>query len=52
MSAESLSQEFAALEIIHLKELERSVVEGSGHTGQAAVVQLIARKPMGTDNRF
>lgn len=44
MSAESLSQEFAALEIIHLKELEREVVEGSGHTGLAAVVQLIARK--------
>jgi 2-polyprenyl-3-methyl-5-hydroxy-6-metoxy-1,4-benzoquinol methylase len=44
MSAESLSQEFAALEIIHLKELERNVVEGSGHTGLAAVVQLIARK--------
>lgn len=45
MSAESLSQEFASLEIIHLKELEREVVEGSGHTGLAAVVQLIARKP-------
>lgn len=45
MSAESLSQEFASLEIIHLKELEREVVEGSGHTGHAAVVQLIARKP-------
>ncbi len=52
MSAESLSQEFAALEIIHLRELERKVVEGSGHTGLAAVVQLIARKPMGTNNRF
>jgi len=44
MGAESLSQEFASLEIIHLKELEREVVEGSGHTGLAAVVQLIARK--------
>ena len=44
MSAESLSQEFGSLEIIHLKELEREVVEGSGHTGLAAVVQLIARK--------
>jgi len=44
MGAESLSQEFASLEIIHLKELERDVVEGSGHTGLAAVVQLIARK--------
>lgn len=46
MSAESLSQEFASLEIIHLKELEREVVEGSGHTGHAAVVQLIARKSL------
>jgi len=44
MSSESLSQEFAALEIIHLKELERNVVEGSGHTGLAAVIQFIARK--------
>jgi len=44
MGAESLSQEFSSLEIIHLKELERDVVEGSGHTGLAAVVQLIARK--------
>lgn len=44
MSTETLSREFSALEIIHLKELERNVMEGSGHTGQAAVVQLIARK--------
>jgi hypothetical protein len=44
--AESLSEEFASLEIIHLKELERNVVEGSGHTSEAAAVQLIARKRM------
>jgi hypothetical protein len=45
MSAEALARELAPLEIVHLEELERDVSEGSGHTGRAAVVQLIARKP-------
>ena len=44
MSSEALAREFASLEIVHLKELERDVIEGNGHTGHAAVVQLIARK--------
>ena len=45
MSAEALARELAPLEIVQLEELERDVSEGSGHTGHAAVVQLIARKP-------
>lgn len=32
-------------EILHAARLEREVVEGSFHTGRAAVTQLIARKP-------
>jgi hypothetical protein len=29
----------------HAVETERPVVEGVGHTGQGAVVQVLARKP-------
>lgn len=44
MSAEVLREEFATLEIIHLEERVRDVVEGTGHSGEAAVVQFIGRK--------
>ena len=44
MTAESLKEEFASLEIVHVEESIRTVVEGSGHSGEAAVVQLIAIK--------
>lgn len=44
MTASALREEFEELEILHLEELIRDVVEGSGHSGEAAVVQLIARK--------
>lgn len=36
---------FAGLECLVARELERDVVEGSGHTGAAAVVQILARRP-------
>lgn len=45
VTADMLRQELPGLQILHLEELEREVVEGRGHTGLAAVVQLIARKP-------
>lgn len=45
VTAVQLEQEFAGLEFLHLVELEREVVEGTGHTGRAAVVQMLARKP-------
>lgn len=45
MSLELLRDELPGLEFWHAAELERDVVEGSGHTGVGAVVQLIARKP-------
>lgn len=37
--------ELAGLVFEHLEELERDVVEGDLHSGRAAVVQCIARKP-------
>ncbi len=36
---------FGALSFLHAKELERDVIEGPGHTGRAAVLQLLAQKP-------
>lgn len=46
--AADLERELVGLEPMRLVELERDVVEGSGHTGGAAVVQMIGRKPGGT----
>lgn len=45
MSARKIRAEFPNLEIALLQELEREVVEGSGHTGLASVVQFVGRKP-------
>lgn len=45
MTLEGLRDELAGLEFVHAAELEREVVEGPGHTGVGAVVQVIARKP-------
>jgi hypothetical protein len=45
MTREDLIQEFAGLDILMLNETVRSVIEGVGHTGQGAVVQLVAQKP-------
>jgi hypothetical protein len=45
MTLDSLRDELAGLEFIHAKELVRDIVEGAGHTGIGAVVQIIARKP-------
>ncbi len=44
MTLDSLSADFPDLEFLHARELEREVVEGTGHTGHAAVVQLLARR--------
>ncbi|GEM_PF-3589410 len=40
----SLILELAGLNLVHLIELERNVVEGIYHTGLSAVVQAIAVK--------
>ncbi len=45
MTLDALREELAGLEFHHGAELVREVVEGSGHTGTAAVVQLVAVKP-------
>ncbi|MEI7548022.1 MAG: class I SAM-dependent methyltransferase [Actinomycetota bacterium] len=45
MTLDALRDELAGLEFIHAVELEREVLEGAGHTGLGAVVQVIARKP-------
>jgi SAM-dependent methyltransferase len=44
-TAEELREELAGLELPILRERERDVVEGRLHTGRAAVVQVLGRKP-------
>ncbi len=45
MTEDKVRQEFPGIKMILLREMEREVVEGSGHTGLASVVQCIGRKP-------
>lgn len=45
MTLDILRRELTGLEILHGEELERPVIEGPGHTGMGAVVQVIARRP-------
>lgn len=45
MHLEALEQELAGLEFIHAVEIDREVLEGKYHTGEGAVVQVLARKP-------
>lgn len=45
MTLAGLIEELAGLEIEHGVELERPVLEGRGHTGVGAVVQVVARRP-------
>ena len=45
MSLDDLREELAGLEFERAEELERSVLEGRYHTGEASVVQIIGRKP-------
>ncbi|MCY1036067.1 class I SAM-dependent methyltransferase [Corallococcus sp. BB11-1] len=44
-TAEALREDFAGLELPVLREMTREVREGTLHTGPAAVVQLVGRKP-------
>lgn len=44
LTAEIARDAFASLEIERCQELEREVVEGTGHTGHAAVLQFIGRR--------
>lgn len=45
MTLDGLRDELAPLVLDHGVELEREVVEGTGHTGPGAVVQVVARRP-------
>lgn len=45
MSLEGLKEELVGLELVHAKEVERNINEGSLHTGMGAVVQIVAIKP-------
>jgi SAM-dependent methyltransferase len=45
MTEALLREDFKELDIVHLTELKRDVIEGRGHTGAADVVQLTAVKP-------
>ncbi|MEO1352461.1 MAG: class I SAM-dependent methyltransferase [Cyanobacteria bacterium J06635_15] len=44
MTIGKLNREFSSLDTVLLREIEREVSEGEGHTGMASVVQFIARK--------
>ena len=40
----ALEQEIVGLDVVLARDAERDVIEGSGHTGPGAVVQLVARR--------
>ena len=44
MTTDKLNREFSNFETVLLREVEREVSEGEGHSGMASVVQFIARK--------
>lgn len=44
MTTAQLREELAGLEFEIIRELERDVIEGGGHTGRGAVVQVLARR--------
>ena len=44
MSVDKLRREFPNFEPVLLREIERELSEGDGHTGMASVVQFIGRK--------
>ena len=44
MTLAALRDELVGLEFLIGREVEREVIEGTGHTGRAAVVQVLARR--------
>ena len=44
MTLAALRDEFAGLELLIGREIEREVIEGAGHTGRGAVMQILARR--------
>ena len=45
MTLAALRDELSDLDFLVARELERDVIEGLGHTGRGAVVQILARRP-------
>ncbi len=45
MTLAALREELSGLEFLIARERERDVIEGDGHTGRGAVVQILARRP-------
>jgi SAM-dependent methyltransferase len=45
MTLAALREELAGLDFLVARECEREVIEGTGHTGHAAVVQVCGRRP-------
>jgi len=46
MTLSALREELVGLDLLVAREIEREVVEGGGHTGRAAVVQVVARRSL------
>lgn len=46
MQLDDLREDFDGLEFVVARELERDIVEGDGHRGRGAVVQIVARRPL------
>lgn len=45
MTLAALREELAGLDLLVGREIERDVIEGGGHNGHGAVVQILARRP-------
>ena len=44
MTLDALRAELKGLDLLIARELEREIVEGPGHTGRGAVVQILGRR--------
>lgn len=44
-TSDLLRAAFADLEVLHLREYESELAEGSGHRGRSALIGMVARKP-------
>jgi len=45
LTMEELENDFGALNVLHLAEVEREITEGKYHAGMSAVTQMLAEKP-------
>lgn len=44
LTTQEIESRFSALTTLHLSSIEREVIEGTAHTGRAAVVQFVGQK--------